>query len=77
MTPTMAAAGLGSVDADTRGVYTTDDVQQRSMESLTLLIQAGGDINGKDKPGIDAAPRGPHDGDGTTLWSSSSRRAPT
>ncbi len=30
ITPTMAAAGLGSVDADTRGCYTTPDVQQRS-----------------------------------------------
>ena len=33
-TPVMAAAGLGSVDADTRGVYTTEDTAQRSVESL-------------------------------------------
>lgn len=45
ITPTMAAAGLGSVDADTRGFYTTADVQQRSIESLQILIEAGGDIN--------------------------------
>ncbi len=45
ITPTMAAAGLGSVDADTRGVYTTPDVQQRSLASLELLLAAGGEIN--------------------------------
>jgi ankyrin repeat protein len=48
ITPVMAAAGLGSVDADTRGIYTTEDVQQRSIESLTLLLAAGADINAKD-----------------------------
>jgi uncharacterized protein len=48
ITPVMAAAGLGSTDADTRGIYTTDDVQQRSIESLTLLLAAGADINAKD-----------------------------
>ena len=52
MTPTMAAAGLGSVDADTRGIYTTDDVQQRSIDSLKLLLDAGGDINGQDSRGL-------------------------
>jgi ankyrin repeat protein len=45
-TPTEAAAGLGSVDADTRGLYTTSDVQQRSIASLELLLKAGGEING-------------------------------
>src|SRR5262249_38787926 len=54
MTPTMAAAGLGSVDADTRGVYTTEDVQQRSIESLKLLLEAGGDVNGADNRGLTA-----------------------
>ena len=29
---------LGSVDADTRGFYMTEDVQQRSIESLKLLL---------------------------------------
>jgi ankyrin len=48
ITPVMAAAGLGSTDADTRGIYITEDVQQRSIESLTLLIAAGADINAKD-----------------------------
>jgi uncharacterized protein len=47
-TPTMAAAGLGSVDADTRGYYTTPDVQKRSIASLELLLAAGGEINGID-----------------------------
>jgi len=44
-TPVMAAAGLGSVDADTRGVYTTEDTPQRSVATLDLLIKAGGDIH--------------------------------
>ena len=52
MTPLMAAAGLGSVDADTRGIYTTEDVQQRSIEALKLLLAAGGDINQKDSRGL-------------------------
>ena len=52
VTPLMAAAGLGSVDADTRGFYLTDDVQQRSIESLTLLLKAGGDINARDARGL-------------------------
>jgi len=50
-TPTMAAAGLGSVDADTRGVYTTPDVQQRSLASLELLLAAGGEINATESRG--------------------------
>jgi ankyrin repeat protein len=52
MTPTMAAAGLGSTDADTRGIYTTEDVQQRSIATLKLLIAAGGDVNQKDARGL-------------------------
>ena len=52
ITPLMAAAGLGSVDADTRGIYTTEDVQRRSIATLTLLIAAGGDINAKDNRGL-------------------------
>ena len=48
ITPVMAAAGAGSTDADTRGIYITEDVQQRSIESLKLLLAAGADINGKD-----------------------------
>src|SRR5207237_1501581 len=45
LTPVMAAAGLGSIDADTRGWFTTEDVQKRSIESLDLLLKAGGEIN--------------------------------
>jgi ankyrin repeat protein len=52
MTPLMAAAGLGSVDADTRGFYLSDDTQQRSIDSLKLLITAGGDVNAKDSRGL-------------------------
>jgi ankyrin len=52
ITPLMAAAGLGSVDADTRGFYLSEDTQQRSIESLKLLLTAGGDINAKDSRGL-------------------------
>ena len=54
MTPIMVAAGLGSVDADTRGFYLSEDTQQRSIESLKLLIKAGGDVNSKDSRGLTA-----------------------
>src|SRR5438876_4500722 len=47
-TPVMAAAGLGSTDADTRGVFTTEDTPLRSVESLKLILDAGGEINAKD-----------------------------
>ncbi|HLH32289.1 MAG TPA: ankyrin repeat domain-containing protein, partial [Terriglobia bacterium] len=49
--PIVAAAGVGSTDADTRGWYTTEDVQQRSIASLDLLLKAGGDVNAKDSQG--------------------------
>jgi len=46
-TPTVAAAGAGSVDADTRGYYGTSDVQDRSIASLELLLAHGGELNGR------------------------------
>jgi hypothetical protein len=46
MTPTLAASGMGSTDADTRGYYGTADVQERSIASLELLLAHGGAING-------------------------------
>jgi ankyrin repeat protein len=52
ITPTMAAAGLGSVDADTRGFYLSEDTQQRAIASLKLLLTAGGDVNAKDSRGL-------------------------
>lgn len=45
LTPVMAGAGLGSIDADTRGWFTSEDVQKRSIDSLALLLKAGGEIN--------------------------------
>jgi ankyrin repeat protein len=45
-TPTVAASGMGSVDADTRGYFTTSDVQERSIASLDLLLSRGGALNG-------------------------------
>ena len=46
MTPILAASGMGSTDADTRGYFTTSDVQDRSIASLELLLAHGGEING-------------------------------
>jgi uncharacterized protein len=46
MTPTLAASGMGSTDADTRGYYNTPDVEDRSIASLDLLLAHGGQING-------------------------------
>ena len=52
ITPVMAAAGMGSVDADTRGFYLSEDTQKRAIDSLTLLLEAGGDVNAKDPRGL-------------------------
>jgi uncharacterized protein len=49
--PVMAAAGMGSVDADTRGVYTTGDTPQRSIATLDVLLKAGADVNAMDPRG--------------------------
>jgi ankyrin repeat protein len=46
MTPTLAASGMGSIDADTRGYFTTPDVQERAIASLELLLAHGGEVNG-------------------------------
>jgi len=51
VTPLMAAAGVGSISIDTRGYYDTADVQQRSIDSLQLLLEAGADVNRKDLQG--------------------------
>jgi len=45
ITPIMAAAGMGSVDADTRGFYTSEDTAQRSRDSIEALVKAGADVN--------------------------------
>ncbi len=47
MTATLAASGMGSVDADTRGNYYTPDIQDRAIASLDLLLSHGGDVNGR------------------------------
>jgi ankyrin repeat protein len=47
MTPTLAASGMGSTDADTRGYFVTTDVQDRAIAALDLMFRAGGPINGK------------------------------
>jgi hypothetical protein len=51
ITPLMAAAGYGSVECDIRGYgpgvphYLTEDVQQRSIEALSVLVAAGANVN--------------------------------
>jgi len=47
MTPTVAASGMGSVDADTRGYYYTSDIQERAVRSLELLLAHGGRVDGR------------------------------
>ncbi len=47
MTPIVAASGMGSVDADTRGNYYAADIQERSIGSLDALLARGGALNGK------------------------------
>jgi ankyrin repeat protein len=47
MTATLAASGMGSTDADTRGYFTTSDVQDRAIAALDLMFHSGGPINGK------------------------------
>ena len=47
MTPTVAASGMGSIDADTRGNYYAADIQERTIASLDLLLAHGGELNGR------------------------------
>ena len=47
MTATLAASGMGSTDADTRGYFTTSDIQDRAIAALDLIVRSGGPINGK------------------------------
>jgi hypothetical protein len=47
MTATVAASGMGSVDADTRGNYNAVDIQERAIASLDLLLAHGGELNGR------------------------------
>jgi hypothetical protein len=50
ITPTMAAAGYGSVECDARGYgpgiphYTLPDTEAKSIAALTLLLDAGADL---------------------------------
>jgi ankyrin repeat protein len=46
MTATLAASGMGSTDADTRGYFTTSDVQDRAIAALDLMFKSGGPLNG-------------------------------
>ena len=46
MTATLAASGMGSTDADTRGYFATSDVQDRAIAALDLMFRHGGPVNG-------------------------------
>ncbi|MEQ1757277.1 MAG: ankyrin repeat domain-containing protein [Vicinamibacterales bacterium] len=48
ITPLLAAAGVGSRDSDTRGRYKT---QKDAVEAVTLLLDAGADVNAADNQG--------------------------
>jgi ankyrin repeat protein len=50
VTPIMAAAGVGSVECDTRGgpAYLAPDVQKRVLATMKLLVAAGANVNAKD-----------------------------
>jgi ankyrin repeat protein len=43
--PVQAAAGQGSRTGDTRGYFTTSDVQQRAIAALDALLKAGANID--------------------------------
>jgi ankyrin repeat protein len=47
MTATLAASGMGSTDADTRGYFATADVQDRAIAALEVMFSHGGPINGR------------------------------
>jgi ankyrin repeat protein len=51
ITPVMAAAGLGSTNIDTRGSLKT---QAQAIQSIELLLAAGGDVNLQDRQGRSA-----------------------
>ncbi len=45
ITPTLAAAGIGSSDRDARGNFRLPDIQERTQASLELLLAKGGQVN--------------------------------
>lgn len=64
-TPLMAAAGYGSLECDIRGYgpgiphYLTDDVQEKAIAALRMLIEAGANINAVTIRGRRGRGRGP------------------
>ncbi len=51
ITPTMAAAGLGSNNIDTRGDYTVPLVARQSKDALAFMLAHGGNLNEQDNTG--------------------------
>jgi ankyrin repeat protein len=47
MVPILAASGLGSTERDSRGNYRAADIQEHAIESLTLLLDHGAQINAR------------------------------
>jgi ankyrin repeat protein len=74
ITPLMAAAGLGSVECDTRGPsqripqYLDDDVGERSIAALRLLLEAGADIHAKAREDRGRRTRGQTALHGAAFW---------
>ena len=74
ITPLMAAAGLGSVECDTRGPsdrvpqYYDDDIERQSIAALTVLLEAGADLNARARTGGQGANRGQTALHGAAFW---------
>jgi uncharacterized protein len=57
ITPLMAAAGYGSIECDIRGYgpgiphYHAHDVEEKSVEALAVLLEAGADVNARTTDG--------------------------
>ena len=47
MVPILAAAGIGSLERDTRGNYRALDIQERAIDSFNLFLQHGAQLNAK------------------------------
>lgn len=55
ITPVMAASGLKSLECDIRGgrSYLDTNVQERTLATLQLLLDAGGNVNGHEIPAME------------------------
>ena len=79
MTATLAASGMGSTDADTRGYFTTSDVQDRAIAALDLMFGARRPGSSMARPASSPRSRctAPHSGAGIAWSNTCCRRART